>query len=419
MCPAVAAAQSAADKATARELAVAGIEEFRAGKYETALDKLQRAEALYDAHVHLLYIARCSVQLGRLVDGAEAYRALLRKPLPPDASPAVRAAKTDADKELSALEPRIPTIRIDVQPPNLEGLELTINDVPVSAAAVGVDRPANPGQTVVRAAAPGYENAEATINLAEGAKEHVSLTLEPGEGEPLVDVDTGSAAAGAGTGGSTSPPPPKPVSFVIEPRVLAAVPVGQIGGEPAGKVSRGGGGGELRFGVHFKRRFTGSVFAQVVGTAPGTAFDRFGFAAYDNPSTDVDESATITSGSTKTVGIAAGGLGFAVSTPHHQIGWFVGVDLLGEVMGGRTEINTRDGSCVAETSLTGGGARLNGGGVIPLAKFLQLTPFATFGMSSYMQLNVRGDCAQELKRSLDSVHGWLGVGVGGQILLGE
>ena len=66
-----ASAQSAADKATARQLAVHGIKLYGDGKYSEALDKLQRAQTLYDAPVHLLYIARCQHKLGMLVESAE------------------------------------------------------------------------------------------------------------------------------------------------------------------------------------------------------------------------------------------------------------------------------------------------------------------------------------------------------------
>ena len=64
-------AQSAADKATARNLATAGIKLYQQQKFEEALDKLKRAQELYDAPVHLLYMARCYVKLNKLVEGAE------------------------------------------------------------------------------------------------------------------------------------------------------------------------------------------------------------------------------------------------------------------------------------------------------------------------------------------------------------
>jgi len=60
-------AQSAADKATARQLATQGIQQYQQGKNAEALDLLQKAEQLYDAPIHLIYIARAQAALGKLV----------------------------------------------------------------------------------------------------------------------------------------------------------------------------------------------------------------------------------------------------------------------------------------------------------------------------------------------------------------
>src|ERR1700743_1878747 len=91
-------AQSAADKATAREAATEGIGLYRAGKYAQALDRLKRAQALYDAPVHLLYIARAEEKLGQLVEAPETYRSLDRYTLPAGAPAAWTAAVEDGRK---------------------------------------------------------------------------------------------------------------------------------------------------------------------------------------------------------------------------------------------------------------------------------------------------------------------------------
>ncbi len=86
-----AAAENAADKATARKLATDGIELYQAGKYPEALDRLERAEALFDAPVHLLYIARTQSALNVRVEAAETYRKLVRVKL--DAARPRRSSK--------------------------------------------------------------------------------------------------------------------------------------------------------------------------------------------------------------------------------------------------------------------------------------------------------------------------------------
>jgi hypothetical protein len=433
----VAPAQSAADKSTARDLAIAGIAAYDDGKYADALDKLERAEALYDAHVHLVYIARCQVALGKLVEASESYRALGRKPLPPGASEAVRNAQVQGAKELEALEPRIPYLRILVEPADAPDLQLILNGEPVAAATIGVERPANPGETVLRVGATGYKWAEARVTLAEGAHESVTVTLEEGPPAPAAPGDSAGAGqpSGAGSTSATAERPPRPVSFVLEPRVAGAIPFGSIGDRAAGEIVRGGGGLEVRFGVHFKRRYTALAMVGAYGLAPRSGFeDEFAFSAFDDPATtDFDDADAISRGRTGNVALGQGGVGFMMSSPHHQYGWFAEADLLVEAMMGSTEITIADdyrdpslnpqglsfADCKVDTSFSGGAVRLSGGGVIPASRILQLAPFAAVSLGKYTDVTLSGDCEQTQTMTSDTTHGWIGIGVGGQFLIAE
>lgn len=132
------AAQSDGDKAAARRLAQDAIVAYRAERYEEALDKAQRAQALYDAPVHLLYMARALVKLGRLVEAAETYRTLGRLQLPANAPAPFREAIETAPVELAAFEAKIPLLRIEVSPAGAPGLELWLDGQPVSSALLGL-----------------------------------------------------------------------------------------------------------------------------------------------------------------------------------------------------------------------------------------------------------------------------------------
>src|SRR5258708_11075172 len=79
-------------RAAARDLFKEGDALQRAGKLAEALDKFQRAQAVFDAPTNLLRIAECEAALGRLVESAEAFRAVLPAPLPAGAPPALPAA---------------------------------------------------------------------------------------------------------------------------------------------------------------------------------------------------------------------------------------------------------------------------------------------------------------------------------------
>ena len=99
---------SDAERAGARELFKEGDQLQRAGHFAEALDKFQRAQQVFAAPTNLLRIAECEAALGRLVESAEAYREVLRTPLPAGSPPAFQAAVDQAKAELSQVEPRVP-----------------------------------------------------------------------------------------------------------------------------------------------------------------------------------------------------------------------------------------------------------------------------------------------------------------------
>jgi hypothetical protein len=195
---ALVAAPTAADKATARTLGAEGIELYQAHSYAPALDKLGRAKALVATPVLDLYIARCHAELGHLVEAAETYRALVRTPADATAQPAAKKAVVDARDELAALEPRIPTVKILVEPAGSEGLEVQIDGQPVAAVIVGIDRAIDPGRHTIRVARAGGAPAEASIELKAGEKKTVSLKLGD------------APAAGAGGTATTATESPAP-----------------------------------------------------------------------------------------------------------------------------------------------------------------------------------------------------------------
>src|ERR1700691_20763 len=69
------------ERAAARQLFKEGDELQRAGKFTEALDKFQRAQQAFSAPTNVLRIAECDAALGKLVESAEAYRAVARTAL--------------------------------------------------------------------------------------------------------------------------------------------------------------------------------------------------------------------------------------------------------------------------------------------------------------------------------------------------
>jgi hypothetical protein len=208
---------SSADVAAARSLAVDGVKLAQSGHCDQAVDKLERAEKLHHSAIVLERLGECYVTLGRLVDGTEALRKVLREAVPADASPTLKKAYEHAESVLDATKPKLGLLSIslnvgvDVHP------SVTVDGVAVSDALLGADRPTDPGDHVVEAEAPGYLKASSHVTVGPGEKQTVSLELQ-------VDPEAAARAAAAAETPAPSPPienaPPPP---------SAALDTGMIG----------------------------------------------------------------------------------------------------------------------------------------------------------------------------------------------
>ena len=275
LCSSTSYAQSAADKATARELAAEGIKNLQAGDAESAVRNLEKAQALYDAPIHLLYLARAHARLGNLVEAAEAYRTLSRTELKSDAPAVFKQAQTDGRSELEELEPRIAKLTIYVEP-EASDLEVTINEKPLNVAALSVPRAANPGKHRVKVRAPGYLDAEAEIELSEGGEESLRITLEPGKSSRPPKE---SKAARAREGDPSAPSEgfvSAPMGFIVGLWVGGVLPVGELeSGVSMSDYFQPGFLGRGELGFRFLRHFGLKGYFGMGALSPGGALNRF------------------------------------------------------------------------------------------------------------------------------------------------
>ncbi|MGC4092177.1 MAG: PEGA domain-containing protein [Polyangiaceae bacterium] len=262
-------AQSApADVASARKLAQEGVVLYDSGRYSDALDRMQRAESLFDAPVHLLYIARCQRKLSQLVEASETYRKLTRVTVEPSASAAFKEAVEAGKRELAEVEAQLGELRIDVEPAGVAGLTLSIDGRPVPAAAVGVERPTNPGSHRVRAEAPGYAPVEANVDLKDGEKRALRLAL----------IKTGDVApppAQLAPGAAAATPSNKRFSFFVGLRFGGVIPAGnlfRVDGQQvaASDYFAGGGMAELHGGIRYARYFALKLYLEGYAMGAGS-----------------------------------------------------------------------------------------------------------------------------------------------------
>jgi hypothetical protein len=201
---------SDSQRAGARELFKAGDQLQRAGQFADALDKFQRAQQVFAAPTNVLRIAECDAALGRLVESAEAYREVLRTPLPAGSPPAFQAAVDQARAELSQVEPKVPKLIVDVQPLGVQGPQLQIDGQSVPAALIGEPMPLDPGPHKLAVIAPGYASTEQAVDLKERDTKTVTLALNaiPGVTYAPGTSPTPNAPPPFVAGGEPPPPPP-------------------------------------------------------------------------------------------------------------------------------------------------------------------------------------------------------------------
>jgi hypothetical protein len=195
---------SDADRATARSLAREGFEAQQHGQYAIAADRFTRAEALVHAPTLLLGLARAQVGLSRLLEAQETYQRILREPVAPNAPAAFAKALEESKRELAALAPRLGWVTIQVG--GATSPTVTLDDIAVPVAALGVRRACDPGAHWVKASAPGFAPAESTFVLVEGGEQTVTLAMDPlpqARAAPGASVESGSPTPTPSRSGTT------------------------------------------------------------------------------------------------------------------------------------------------------------------------------------------------------------------------
>lgn len=216
-------------------------------RWGEALEKFEKAQKLFDAPTHLLNIAECQAQLGRLVEAQETYEVLIRKPLGPNPPEAFATAQKAGEQELPALRARIPTLRVSVKPDasQLPNLQVLVNNAQVPVELLGIARPVNPGTYKLTAAATGWATPGPTeIELRDRDQRNVELTLVRTAAAPPPVV----APMPAPYVGPTTPPPapgPAPAAAPpdakpVPPKPLGSSDTGLLLGGRAGVFMPGG-----------------------------------------------------------------------------------------------------------------------------------------------------------------------------------
>jgi len=202
---------SATEIAAARSLAVDGLKLAQAGKCEEAVPKLERSEKLHHSAIVLSHLGECNVSLGKLVEGTEELRKVLREPLPQNPTPALSKAYERAQTVLDSAKPKIAALTISLTKAAPPDLHLTVDGQAAPATLIDTELPADPGEHTIEASAPGYLKATARVNLSAADKKTVSLKLEP-DPNAVVAAPRASEAPSAASVAPASSASPEPAS---------------------------------------------------------------------------------------------------------------------------------------------------------------------------------------------------------------
>ncbi|NUP11551.1 MAG: hypothetical protein HOW73_36360 [Polyangiaceae bacterium] len=188
-------------KNKARELFTKGAKALDDKKFSESLELLSRAEELFHAPTHVLYIARAQVGLGRLMDAKATYEKLRDEKLPPGASPGFIDAQAKGKAELDDLDRRIPKVVVVLEPKSASGLAITMNGSVLDPAHLGVGFGVAPGSYVFEAHADGLESGKVTVEAAERTTTEVKLVLQPlGRAKSGTSGSTVSSTGGGWSG---------------------------------------------------------------------------------------------------------------------------------------------------------------------------------------------------------------------------
>ena len=191
-----------------------GLEQMRAGRYETACPMLARSYQLDPLPGALFTEADCEAAWGKAATAIEHYQAFVNALT---LLPADRRAKFDerrslALEKIASLAPLASELTIDVSLAPPASLVVKRNGMALDRAAYGVSKRVDPGQYAVIAEMDGKVVWERRVNLAPGDKARVDVPwLESPKSAPAITPPGPAAGAGgamtqpsAASGGSTT-----------------------------------------------------------------------------------------------------------------------------------------------------------------------------------------------------------------------
>ncbi|MDI1437324.1 carboxypeptidase-like regulatory domain-containing protein [Polyangium sorediatum] len=180
---------SAAAKQTARQLLVDCRAKLGANKLAEALKDCQGAHAIMGVPSTGLDLARVHEAMGHLIEAREVALEVTRFDNTAG-NAAFATAMTEAEALAQSLEPKIPSLVINVSgPPSGAEITVKVDAETIPQAAVSLPYKVNPGEHTVIVSAAGFGQRAEKVQMTVGQTRTVDITLRPAEagGEDVVN----------------------------------------------------------------------------------------------------------------------------------------------------------------------------------------------------------------------------------------
>ncbi|MBX3181638.1 MAG: hypothetical protein KIT72_12775 [Polyangiaceae bacterium] len=182
------AGAEASDPAAAEALFRQGRAAADAGDFRTACSKFRESNRLDPAIGTVFNLADCEEKLGQVAAAWTHFQEVAQRLPPEDERRRIAIARA------SALEPRLPKLTIQLEGELPPGGVVKRGDVELTAASFGAPLPVDPGQVRVVVVAPGHEDAEFELQLAEGESQVLKVSVGRALGAEVGDEAPAASA---------------------------------------------------------------------------------------------------------------------------------------------------------------------------------------------------------------------------------
>jgi hypothetical protein len=171
------AAQTAADRETARSLMEQGHDLYDKKDFKEALKRFKAANDIMHVPSTAIWTAKAQVQLGLLVEARDTIAAMRRMPEKPNDPKPFKDARNEAGQLDDQLSTRVPSLTIVLKgaPPG-DNATVTIDDVQEPSTVVGLPRSVDPGHHVV-AIKSATAQGQAEVDIKEGEQKQLEVNL--------------------------------------------------------------------------------------------------------------------------------------------------------------------------------------------------------------------------------------------------